>query len=103
MKETQHYFININFLAADTGYSCNTYGAGSYNQDQCATNTGTDTNQGTNEGTNNTQQTTGTGTSGGNLASTGTNMAIGVGGGLALIVAGAVILMKLRRKSHSSK
>lgn len=94
MKETQNYFININFLAADTGYGCNTYGAGSYNEDQCTTTT----DSGTTSTTTQTAQTTSS-----SLAPTGTNIALGVGGGLALIVAGSVIILKLQKKLRKNK
>ncbi len=78
-------FYFTQFTAA-ARYDCNAYGAGGYNNEQtCSSNdggssTGTDASSGT------------------DLAATGTNIAIGVGGGLALMITGAIILLKLRRK-----
>lgn len=67
-------------------YDCNAYGASTYNNNEaCAT---TATNPGT--------TTNGTASTG--LAPTGTDIAIAIGCGLALIVIGAIIILKMRRK-----
>lgn len=63
-------------------YNCNTYGAGDYNHaDSC-----TDTGQTTTPAPENT-----------GLAPTGTDIAVGAGVGLALIVLGAILFLKVRR------
>ncbi len=67
-------------FAAD--YNCAAYGAGSYNSNESC-------------------QTL---TDGGSLADTGTNVAVGISGGVLLIAVAVVILVKSRRKvAKSSK
>ena len=66
-------------FAAD--YNCAAYGAGSYNSNESC-------------------QTL---TEGGALADTGTNIVIGVTGGVLLIAIAAVILFTTRRKKNATK
>jgi len=79
-------FTNFLVLYAAT-YNCDTYGAGAYNNNEACTTT-TGGNDGGNNG----------GNDGGNLSNTGQDvMFAGVAAGLLLLVAGAVMLMRLRR------
>ena len=71
------YTFYTNF-AAD--YNCAAYGAGSYNSNESC-------------------QTL---TNGGSLADTGTNVTIGITGGVLLIAVAVVILVKSRRKTSKS-
>ncbi len=68
-------------FAAD--YNCAAYGAGDYNSSEsCASLTGT---------------------SGGTLADTGTNIVVGITGGVLLIAVAAVLLITTRRKKNATK
>lgn len=82
-------FYFTHFTAA-ANYDCNAYGAGGYNAEQTCSSTTTDTSA------------SGSTTNNNGLAATGTNILIGAGIGLALIIAGAIILLKLRHKKHSA-
>ena len=76
----------LTLFAAD--YGCNAYGQGTYNNNACAT-------QAANGGT--------TAPAGG-LADTGYDVIIPIALGLALIIAGGILLVKrLKRKVSSSK
>lgn len=62
-------------------YNCAAYGAGAYNSEQsCATIT-----------------------NGGTLADTGTNMTIGLTGGILLVVVSIALLVATRRKKSTTK
>ncbi|MBP6037711.1 MAG: hypothetical protein KA604_00025 [Candidatus Saccharimonas sp.] len=65
-------------------YDCNAYGASTYNNDEPCQTTATSGNSSA---------------SGGLLSSTGTDIFIGIGAGLLLIILGVVLLRKLRRTS----
>lgn len=70
-------YLNITHFAQ--AYNCDAYGAGAYNEGgQCVTSTGT--------------------APGTNLPSTGTDVFIGIGVGIALIVAAVVLVVRSRRK-----
>lgn len=84
------YIYNNNLSHLTTfaaNYDCNTYGAGTYNETNCGTTTDPSTDTPTNP-------------IGGGLADTGYNIIIPVALGLALIIAGIILLVKrlARRK-----
>lgn len=64
-------------------YDCNAYGAGGFGDEQICTTTEQSS----------TQSSTG-------LAPTGESIVLGVGAGLALMVAAVIIIMRLRRKNQ---
>jgi hypothetical protein len=73
----------LNLLPAKTfaQYSCGAYGANAYDNSSCTTSTGTDT--------------------GGGLADTGYNILLPAALGLAVIIAGVILLVKRLRRVKS--
>lgn len=69
-------------MAADQ-YNCGTYGAGAYNESQCATDTGTG------------------GSTGDGLADTGYDIIVPLAFGLAIIVASVILLVKRLRANRA--
>lgn len=73
------------FAQADQSYNCGAYGEGSYNTNENCTTVADST------------------TNGLGLADTGTNVVIGVAGGVLLIIVAVVIFVTTRRKRSKNK